>query len=158
MNRYVFLGASALLVAGCGQWVPPGWQPSGTTQSSSQPTQVASAPAPVIYEIHQDAPQPAAITNTNTVEVRSAAEERVVVVRESPRYVYRTVHRPPLIRRIFRPVVRRFFHPPRPRPRYSPPPKPPRPPKPKPPKPPVDPPKRRTRPMPRHGRGGPGRR
>lgn len=133
MNRFVTLGAAAVLVAGCGQIRLPGWQSAGTTEFASEPTQVVSAPAPtVVYEIHQAAPLPAVNANTTYVEIESAPAETVFVVEETPTYVYLPEPRPPIH------FVRR--------PRYAPPPPPPpRPPKPRPPRPPnpqkpVDPP------------------
>lgn len=123
MNRAVIIGAALLLVAGCGQWVPPGWQARATAEPVAEQAQTS---APVIYRIHQAAPEPVVNANTTYVEYEAPPAETVYVVEETEEYVY-VPYPAPRVRYVRRPA-----------PRYSPPPRPPSPPRnrPRPPAPP----------------------
>jgi len=108
MYRTFGLAAAAVFVAGCGQYGFPGAQAArSAVVVETTYVQVAVAPPPVvIHDVSYETPPTVVNTNTNTTTVAAQpAAERVVVVRNAPRYRGYVRARPPVIA----PILRRLF-------------------------------------------------
>jgi len=118
MYRIIGLAVAAAFLAGCGQIGLPGARAARTvTVVETTYAQVAVAPPPVvIHEVRYEALPPVVNTTTNTTIIEAQpAVDRVVVVREAPRYEGNRPPRPPAIG----PILRRLLDEPRGRPNHD---------------------------------------